>query len=465
MPDMLAVLLGLIIGIGLGFLIAYLYLRLKSSAAPDTEMQDRIHALERDQAVKDERLQQQEETLDKQSADLATHHDQTTTLRDTLNEREREIASLKTRIDQELKHNEEKQRFFKESLEQLDKQFKSTASELLVDTGEKITKQQSGKLEDLIKPFRENLTRFEKEFKSAYDKEAREQISLKEHIKQLSVLNKELSDEAQALANALKGDSKVRGNWGEQMLEHILQSSGLREGHEYKTQSSFDSEEGRLQPDVIVNLPDNKCIVIDSKVTLNSWMDFVNADTEEIRNQQLKSFTSAIHQHVKSLSDKAYHKIYDIQTLDFVLMFIPIETAFLYALQSDASIYEEAHQRNIILVSPTTLMAVLKTIAVNWKHDRQDKNTLQIAREAEALLDKIYNYMDSLMKARKSLDAANNHMDLAVRRFASGKGNIKDSTDKLKQLGVKTAKKLGIEWEHIEESDEDLEQHEGNGDA
>lgn len=454
MPETLGIILGLGIGIGLGYLIAYLHLRLKASS---NDGGDRVHELERLQAVQDERLQQQDETIRKQTADLEKQNSQEQELREALHQRERELASLQTRVEEELKHNEEKQTFFKESLEKLDKQFKATASELLVNTGEKITKQQSGKLEDMMKPFKENLSRFEKEFKSAYEKEAREQISLKEHIKQLSVLNKELSTEAQALANALKGDSKVRGNWGEQMLEHILQSSGLREGHEYETQSSYDSEEGRLQPDVIVNLPDDKCIIIDSKVTLNSWMDFVNADSEEFRAAQLKSFTQAIHQHVKSLSDKAYHKIYDIQTLDFVLMFIPIETAFLYALQADGSIYEEAHKRNIILVSPTTLMAVLKTIAVNWKHDRQDKNTLLIAREAEKLLDKIYNYMDTLMKARKSLDAANNHMDLAVRRFAGGKGNIKDSTDKLRQLGVKSAKKLGVEWEQIEEDEDDLD--------
>ena len=463
MPETLGIVIGLGIGIGLGYLIAYLHLRLKASGTNDGN--ERLHELERQQAVQDERLQQQDETIRKQTADLEKHNTQEHELRETLHQRERELASLQTRVEEELKHNEEKQTFFKESLEKLDKQFKATASELLVHTGEKITKQQSGKLEDMMKPFKENLSRFEKEFKTAYEKEAREQISLKEHIKQLSVLNKELSSEAQALANALKGDSKVRGNWGEQMLEHILQSSGLREGHEYETQSSYDSEEGRLQPDVIVNLPDDKCIIIDSKVTLNSWMDFVNADSEDIRAAQLKSFTQAIHQHVKSLSDKAYHKIYDIQTLDFVLMFIPIETAFLYALQADGSIYEEAHKRNIILVSPTTLMAVLKTIAVNWKHDRQDKNTLLIAREAEKLLDKIYNYMDTLMKARKSLDAANNHMDLAVRRFAGGKGNIKDSTDRLKQLGVKSAKKLGVEWEQIEEEEDDLDLLENTEDS
>lgn len=460
MPDIAVILLSVLVGALLGFAIGYLWMRLRAQQSTDSDQAqtDQLNQLEREQAVMTERLKQSTEQLSEQQA-LATKREQERDqLRQDVSQRDEDIARLQTKLDEELKNSAEKQDFFKQSLEKLDKQFKATASELLVNTGEKLSKQQGSKLDDIIKPFRENLTRFEKEFKTAYDKETREQISLKEQIKNLSELNSQLSGEAHALANALKGDSKVRGNWGEQMLEHILQSSGLREGHEYATQASFTGEDGgRLQPDVIINLPDDKCIVVDSKVTLNSWMDFVNADTEEIRQQQMKAFTLAVHQHVKSLSGKAYHKIYDIKTLDFVLMFIPIETAFLYALQTDSSIYDEAHKLNIILVSPTTLMAVLKTIAVNWKYDRQEKNTLKIAKEAEKLLDKIHNYMDSLLKARNSLNAASNHMDTAVKRFVSGKANIKDSTDKLKQLGVKSAKKMGIEWENIEAEADELD--------
>ncbi len=479
MPELLSFLLCLLGGAAIG--AAFIYLLLKNARKQQehelerlqqqvtehsnqeqllNESQERYTALDREHAISEERLQHIQAQHDEKNTKLEQAQTEINTLKQQLADQQSAFASLRTKMDEDLKNNEEKQNFFKESIDQLQKQFKATASELLVDTGEKITKQQSEKLGDMMKPFRENLSRFEKEFKSAYDKEAREQISLKEHIKHLGSLNNKLSDEAHALSQALKGDSKVRGNWGEQMLEHILQSSGLRKDHEYSTQESFTGEEGnRLQPDVIINLPDDKCIIVDSKVTLNSWMDFVNADTEELRTQHIKAFSNAVQFHVKSLSEKNYHKIYDIHTLDFVLMFIPIETAFLYALQEDGSLYDNAHKQNIILVSPTTLMAVLKTIAVNWKYDRQEKNTLLIAKEAEKLLDKIHNYAEDLVKARNSLQATDKHFERAYKRFATGKGNIKDSTDKLRRLGVKSAKKMGIEWEQIEEeeADEDIQ--------
>ncbi len=417
---------------------------------------ERYTTLDREHAVTEERLKQAQDQQANKDEEITAAKQAVEDLRKELHEKDNAFTALQTRLDEELKSNEEKQQFFKQSMEQLEKQFKATASELLVNTGEKITKQQSEKLGDLMKPFRENLTRFEKEFKTAYDKETRDQISLKEQIKHLGEMNTKLSQEAQALANALKGDSKARGNWGEHMLEQILESSGLRKDHEFSTQESFTDEDGsRLQPDVLINLPDDKHIIIDSKVTLNSWMDYVNADTEELRTSHMKAFTGAIQNHVKQLSDKQYHKIYDIQTLDFVLMFIPIETAFLYALQEDPGLYDDAHKQSIILVSPTTLMAVLKTIAVNWKYDRQEKNTLLIAKEAEKLLDKINNYAEDLIKTRNSLQATGKHFDRAFKRFATGKGNIKDSTDKLMQLGVKSAKKMGIEWEQIEEAEDD----------
>lgn len=480
MDPAFAIVIGLVIGIIMGAVFGVLIARagsrqLHQQLAEHTEQetalkqqQERYTALDREHAITIERLSQTRQQQEELEQRLQQFEQENKELQQLISNKASELAGLQSRFDEEIKNSAEKQQFFKESIDKLEKQFKATASELLINTGEKITRAQSEKLGDLMKPFRENLTRFEKEFKDAYEKETRDQLSLKEQIKHLSSLNQKLSDEAHALANALKGDSKTRGDWGEQMLEHILQSSGLREGHEYNPQASFTDEDGRrLQPDVIVYLPDDKCIIIDSKVSLNAWMEFVNADTDEQRTRYIKSFAQSVHNHVKSLSDKAYQNIYDIRTLDFVLMFIPIETAFLYALENDPTIYDEAHKKNIILVSPTTLMAVLKTIAVNWKHDRQDKNTLLIAKEAEKLLDKIYRYAENLIKARASLQATNNHFETACKQFATGRGNIKDSTEKLTQLGVKSAKKLGIEWEQIEEADEDdfIEEADADTDA
>ena len=289
----------------------------------------------------------------------------------------------------------------------------------------------------LLDPLKERINRFEEKI----DKSTIDRNSLKEEIKRLSELNVRISEEATNLTKALKGDNKSQGTWGELILEKVLERSGLQNGVEYETQYSTTNDEGnRLQPDVIIQLPESKHIVVDSKVSLVAYERYTNADEEQAKNQFLKEHLISLKTHIKTLSDKSYNQGLGIHSPEFVLMFLPIEASFSVAVQEDIELFNYAWDRKIVIVSPTTLLATLRTIASVWKQEKQTKNALEIAQQSGALYDKFYRFVEDMDGIGKSMDKSREVYDKAMNKLKTGTGNLLTRAEKIKELGAKTKK-------------------------
>ncbi|NCU94219.1 MAG: DNA recombination protein RmuC, partial [Burkholderiaceae bacterium] len=314
---------------------------------------------------------------------------------------------LEAELDSERKQVQHRIDSLNEAKEALTNQFKNLANEILEDKTKKFTEQNAQQLDILLKPLQTKLTEFKEQVSNSYEKESRERFALKHEIERLANLNLKMSDEARSLTNALKGDSKIQGNWGELVLESILESSGLRKGEEYLVQDSHTHADGsRLQPDVIIKLPEGRHLVIDSKVSITAYARHTEAGTTDEADKELLSHIQSIRQHIQGLSGKNYAGIADIASVDFVLMFIPIEPAFLSALKSAPNLYQEALSKNIVLVCPSTLMATLRTVAHLWRQDQQNKNAMEIARQCANLYDKFVGFVEDLEQIGKRLDQA-----------------------------------------------------------
>jgi DNA recombination protein RmuC len=255
-------------------------------------------------------------------------------------------------------------------------------------------------------------------------------------------MNQQMSQDAQNLVKALKGDSKAQGDWGEIQLERILERSGLRKGEEYSIQETFITQDGRKRPDVIINLPDEKKIIIDSKVSLVDYERFVSAEAEEDKNVNLKAFINSVRKHIKDLSEKQYQNLFDAGSLDFVLMFIPIEPAFSLAIQFGENLYVDAYDKNIVIVSPSTLLATLRTIANIWKQEYQNRNVLEIAKQSGALYDKFVGFVDDLLNVGNRIDQAKSGYVDAMKKLSEGRDNLVGKAERIKKLGAKTSKSL-----------------------
>ena len=330
-----------------------------------------------------------------------------------------------------------------EAKEALTNQFKNLANEILEDKTKKFTEQNAQQLDTLLKPLQTKLTEFKEQVSNSYEKESRERFALKSEIERLANLNLKMSDEARSLTNALKGDSKIQGNWGELVLESILESSGLRKGEEYLVQDSHTQADGsRLQPDVIIKLPEGRHLVIDSKVSITAYARHTEAANPDEADKELIAHIQSIRQHIHGLSGKNYAGIADLASVDFVLMFIPIEPAFLSALKSAPNLYQEALSKNIVLVCPSTLMATLRTVAHLWRQDQQNKNAMEIARQCASLYDKFVGFVEDLEQIGKRLDQAQSSYHDAFSKLKSGKGNLIKAAEKVKELGVKPNKMI-----------------------
>ncbi len=328
-----------------------------------------------------------------------------------------------------------------EAKEVLTNQFKNLANEILEDKAKKFTEQNAQQLDILLKPLQTKLMEFKEQVSNSYEKESRERFALKNEIERLANLNLKMSDEARSLTNALKGDSKIQGNWGELVLESILESSGLRKGEEYLVQDSHtQADGGRLQPDVIIKLPEGRHLVIDSKVSITAYARHTEATSTADADKELLAHIQSIRQHIQSLSGKNYAGIADIASVDFVLMFIPIEPAFLGALKAAPNLYQEALSKNIVLVCPSTLMATLRTVAHLWRQDQQNKNAMEIARQCANLYDKFVGFVEDLEQIGKRLDQAQSSYYDAFSKLKSGKGNLIKAAEKVKELGIKPNK-------------------------
>ena len=358
-----------------------------------------------------------------------------------------DLSNELTRIKTEYKNQESRLAEQKDELEKLNQrfsvEFKNLANEIFEEKSRKFTHQNKENLGELLTPLREKIGEFQKKVEDSNKEGAERNASLVQQIKHLSDLNKQITREAENLTKALKGDSKAQGNWGEVILERILEKSGLEKGREYETQVSEQAEDGkRYQPDVVVKLPDNKNVIIDSKVSLVAYERFVNSESEAEQLTQLKMHITSIRTHVKSLGDKNYQNLYGVEGLDFVLLFIPIEPAFTLAVQHDPELFNDAYSRNIVIVSPTTLIATLRTIASIWKQEYQNKNALEIARQSGALYDKFVAFTEDLKNIGKHLDGTQKAYVESMKKLYEGSGNLIRRTENLKKLGAKASKQM-----------------------
>jgi DNA recombination protein RmuC len=350
---------------------------------------------------------------------------------------------LEAELDSERKQGLGRIESLNEAKEALTSQFKNLANEILEDKSKRFTEQNAASLDALLKPLQTKLTEFKEQVNNSYGNEARERFALKSEIERLANLNLRMSDETRSLTQALKGDSKVQGNWGELVLESILESSGLRKGEEYVVQDSHTQTDGsRLQPDVVIKLPEGRSLVVDSKVSITAYARHAETTDPDTAARELAAHIQSLRQHIQGLSSKNYSSLYGVGSVDFVLMFVPIEPAFLLALKTAPNLYQEALAKNIVLVCPSTLMATLRTVAHLWRQDHQNRNALEIAKQCGSLYDKFVGFVDDLEKLGQRLDQAQTSYHDAFNKLKTGKGNLIRSAEKVRELGVKPSKNL-----------------------
>jgi DNA recombination protein RmuC len=447
----------LIIGIIVGFVIGFLVSKQKktTSTLDTSESDKRIAALETDKLLlkKDvEHSVNEKETLRKefenQKASLLKEKEivvnDLTAERNNLSAAHARLA----KAEEAFKNQDEKLKTQKTELEEMQKklttEFENIANKILDEKSKKFTDQNKTNLDVILNPLKERIKEFEDKVDKTYKAESAERITLKTEIKQLVELNKQVSDDANNLTKALKGDNKAQGNWGEVILEKILERSGLsKERGEYDTEVVLENSHGeKIRPDAIIYLPDNKHVIVDSKVSLIAYQNFVAADNEEARAAYVKEHIKSLKNHVTILSEKHYASANNVNTPDFVLMFLPIESSFGLAVQSDQELFSYAWDRKIILVSPSTLFATLRTIASIWKQELQTKNALEIAKQSGALYDKFVAFVEDLTDIGKNIDRTQNAYNSAFNKLKEGKGNLISRAQNIEKLGAKTTKAL-----------------------
>ncbi|MGV6831551.1 MAG: DNA recombination protein RmuC [bacterium] len=326
--------------------------------------------------------------------------------------------------------------------EELRNEFKVLANTILENNTNKFAEQNKQQIKQILNPLQEKIQTFEKKVEDSQKESIRQHSALKEQLLGLKDLNLQMTKEATNLTKALKGDSKMQGSWGELVLERVLEKSGLEKDREYFVQQSFQLEDGsRVMPDVVLHLPDNKKMIIDSKVSLTDYERMINAD-DESKTNFLKAHVNSIKKHVDQLSEKNYQDLYDIESPDFVLMFVPIEPAFAIAINEDNTLYNKAFEKNIVIVTPATLLATLRTIDTMWNNEKQQRNAIEIARQAGALYDKFEGLVKDLTGVGKKIDAAKSDYSAAMNKLVEGRGNLITSVEKLKKMGAKAKKSL-----------------------
>jgi len=367
-----------------------------------------------------------------------------------LREKESEILELNRLLsgkESDHRHLSEKLLEQKSDMEKIQEkfrdEFKNLANEILEEKTKKFTEQNTTRLSEILNPLNQKIKEFEKKVEETYEKEMQQRISLKEEVKKLAELNLAVSKEANNLAKALKGDTKTQGSWGEVILESILERSGLVKNREYFIQPSYPGESGRrLQPDVVVTYPGNRSVVIDSKVSLTAYERYVSTNDEKVRETAIRDHLISIRNHIKELSEKNYPDIYQLQALDFVMMFLPVEPAYHIAMQEDPDFWNLAYEKRILIISPTNLIAALKMVESMWRHENQNKNVLEIARQSGSLYDKFEGLYTDLIDLGKRLDSTKGFYDSAMNKLSEGKGSLISKVENIKKLGAKTKKSL-----------------------
>ncbi len=358
-----------------------------------------------------------------------------------------ELSSKLSALESDYKNLQSKLSEQKDEIEKLQdkftKEFENLANRIFDDKTKRFSEQSKTNLAEILNPLKERITEFQNKVEETNKESIKGNASLREQLSMLKDMNQQITQEAKNLTEALKGQSKSQGNWGEFILESILEKSGLVKGREYVVQESLTSESGRrFQPDVIIKLPENKSIVIDSKVSLVGYERFVSSEDDSDKQIALREHINSIRSHIKNLSSKSYQNLYQLESLDFVLMFMPVEPAFALAVQNDESIFNDAFEMNIVIVSPSTLLATLRTISSIWRQENQNKYALEIARQSGDMLDKFTAFVDDLISVGKGLVNAKDNYDKAMNKLTEGRGNLISRSEKIKQLGAKASKSL-----------------------
>jgi DNA recombination protein RmuC len=354
-----------------------------------------------------------------------------------------QLSKKETDFENLWERNKEQKQEVEQLQEKFTKEFENLANKILEEKTTKFTEQNKENLKNILSPLQDKIQLFEKKVEDTHKESIDYHAALRQQILGLREMNEQMSKETLNLTKALKGDSKMQGNWGELVLERVLEKSGLEKDREYFVQQSFVTEEGnRVFPDVIINLPDGKKMIVDSKVTLTAYERYINEEDDNLKTQFLKEHVISINRHVEQLGNKNYHDLYQMESPDFVLLFIPIESAFALALNEDTSLYNKAFEKNIVIVTPSTLLATLRTIDSMWTNQKQQENALEIARQAGALYDKFEGFVTDLVKIGKKMDEAKVEYQGAMNKLVDGKGNLITSVEKLKKMGAKAKKSL-----------------------
>ena len=383
-----------------------------------------------------ERLFSSEKDLQK----LLVEHD---SLRNKKDELSTEITKLTTTLELERTQTKDRLEFREDTQKQLSNQFKILASEILEEKSKKFTDQNINTLDQIIEPLKTKISEFDRNLQEVYFQGGKERSALSEQVKQLLVLNNQLSGDAHNLTQALTGQSKAQGDFGEFILERALEEAGLRKGHEFNVQVSHIREDGtKAQPDVVINLPENRHIVIDAKMSLTAYTKHTKSDNEIDSSTALKKHLQSVHSHIKELSEKNYQQLYGVQSLDFVLMFIPIESAFTLANSNDDDLWIRSFKKNILLASPSTLLYVLRIVDNLWRLEKQSQNAEEISKRGNQILDKLSGFVNDLTALGNRLQQAQSSYDSAYNKLKTGQGNLIHQAEKLIDLGVKPTKPL-----------------------
>ena len=425
----------LIAGLAVGFLVAFLWFKLKLKTSENI-MSTRCGEIEKNKIQLEERLTYLQDDKGSLTARLTQAEADNDQKSQRLAKAEVEFANLREKLETQKQEMEDLQKKFTT-------EFENIAHKILKQNSLEFTQVNQKNISEILNPLREKIQLFEKKVEDTYEKGLKDQTDLKAELKKLHDLNMRISDEANNLTKALKGDVKKQGNWGEVILERILERSGLTEGREYEKQFSTTGENGqRLQPDVVINLPEQKHIIVDSKVSLVAYERFVNATDENDRNRFVKEHLLSVKNHVKILSEKHYQNASGINSPDFVLLFVPIESSFSVAIEADHDLFSYAWDNKVVIVSPSTLLATLRTIASIWQQENQTRNALEIARQGGALYDKFVAFIADLEKIGNNLEQTRKNYDLAMNKLYDGRGNLVRSAEKLRDLGAKANKEL-----------------------
>jgi len=410
------------------------------SQAEKTALEQRSIALQLQLNGLQEQLANERQSFEKQLLASNAEKENIRTEKDSL-----AIQLTKSEVDFEnlRERNLEQKQEVEKLQEKFTKEFENLANKILEEKTNKFTEQNKENLKNILSPLQDKIQLFEKKVEDTHKESIDYHAALRQQIVGLQLMNEQMSKETLNLTKALKGDSKMQGNWGELVLERVLEKSGLEKDREYYVQQSHTNEDGnRVFPDVVINLPDGKKMIVDSKVSLTGYEKYINEEDEALRAIFLKEHVNSIRRHVEQLGEKNYHDLYQIESPDFVLLFIPIEPAFAIALNEDTALYNKAFERNIVIVTPSTLLATLRTIDSMWTNQKQQENAFEIARQAGALYDKFHGLLGDLITVGKKLDDAKLGYSDAMNKLADGKGNLITSVEKLKKMGAKAKKAL-----------------------